>query len=156
MCILNIVLRRMSYDNLTLAMRFRHFHNTCVTLHSDQFSQTNLNRIDKHDMAKKCARRSIHRPTKMCSETPCATTTDNRSVSNDVETLVFVAGTIASFDKAYSSIRPSSGLADRRAHHCGMRIEPVQVPMSHHTYTLGIHLRNSATVESNLSACGKP
>ena len=68
----------------------------------------------------------------------------------------FVAGTIASFDKAYSSIRPSSGLADRRAHHCGMRVGPVQVPMSHHTYTLGIHLRNSATVESNLSACGKP
>ncbi len=77
--------------------------------------------------AKRCARKSIHHPTKMCSETPCSTT-----------------GT------------PSSGLADRRAHHCGMRVGLVQVPMSHHTYTLGIHLRNSATVEPNLSVCGKP
>ena len=109
----------------------------------------------KHNIAKRCARRSIHHPTKMCSETPCATTTDNRSIQQCQDTF-FVAGTIASFDKAYSSIRPSSGLADRRARHCGMRTEPVQVPISHHTYTLEIHHRLSASVESNVSACGRP
>ena len=79
-----------------------------------------------------------------------------RNVSMCNEHFFFGAGTIANFDEAYSSIKPSSRLADRRTHHCGMCVGPVQVPMSLHTYTLGIHLRNSATVESNLSACGKP
>ena len=73
--------------------------------------------------------------------------------SNNVETLLlFIAGTTASFDRAYSPIRPSSGLTDRKAHHCDVRMEPVHVPMSHHAYTLGIHLRHSATVESKVSA----
>ncbi len=73
--------------------------------------------------------KNIRHSKKMCSETPRSTT-----------------GT------------SSSGLADRRAHHCGMRAEPVQVSTNHedNSYTLGIRLHHSATVQSNLPACEKP
>ena len=75
------------------------------------------------------ARKSIHHRTRMRSETPCSTTD-----------------------------RLSSGLANRRACHYGMRAGPVQVSTNHedHTYTLEIHLHNSTTVESNLPADGRP
>ena len=53
------------------------------------------------------------------------------------------------------------GLAEGRAHHCGMRVGSAQVSISHlhdHTsHTLGpLDPHNSATVESTVSACGKP
>jgi len=149
MCILTILLRRMSYDNLTWEIRFRHLDKTCVTLHSDQFSQKLWNRMDKHWPSNEDVF-----PNTMgyyYRQSVCTATMSRH--------FFFVPGTIASVDKACSSIRPSSGLAERSAYHCGMRTEPVQVPISHHTYrsyTLEIHHRLSASVESNLSACGRP
>ena len=79
--------------------------------------------------SRRCARKSIHHPTKMRSETPCSTT-----------------GT------------SSSGLADRRAPRCGTRAMPVRVPTNRedNSDTLGIRLHHSAIVQSNLPAGERP
>ena len=124
-----------------------------VVLHSDQLSQTLLNRMDKHNIAKNAHAAAFTVQRRCVLQHHALLLQTIGLYSNNVEPLLlFIAGTTASFDRAYSPIRPSSGLRDRRAHHCDMRIEPVHEPMSHHAYTLGIHLRHSATVESKVSA----